>query len=282
MSRRDNYSRIRSDDGGYTWKDITTNVPNPGTVQYDSITQSINNSKFAYLSSNGSVINTTDGGDTWSESARFGYSPWYYDYYLTVNPANDRTVYLLDPSYYSADAGKTWLSWPTISDAEINSIAVQPGKPDHLAFAGKGLYWSSDGGSTIKLRGFGPDFTVFAIAFDPSMPTRLYAIASTGDQVALYRSDDEAESWAELTSLQSYIDQYSEFQGSLIVDPRSSDTLYLSWNDIYRSTDGGKTWLPFSSGMGGSEDITQMVATSTNPLILYASGNSGVWKITLP
>ena len=285
--------------GGETWQNIASEIlgcPYDEGGHYDEflgIAQSPQDPSTAYLIVSAhvlyaNILKTDDGSASWfelnppidqREVAKIWINPWKPDH-----------IYLAQPNLLTTDAGITWMPWPSLDNMRLNTIAVNPDNPNHilLGVIDGGLYFSPDGGQTVEVRGLGADFSVYSIAFDPSNSQRVYAIVEASNQVSLYRSDDEGISWDIVSNLQGIGDTldygyfYARFYGTLFVNPRESDTLYLARGEFYRSVDGGVSWHLFSTGMTPNENIIEMVMTFTDPPMLYATGNSGVWRLILP
>jgi photosystem II stability/assembly factor-like uncharacterized protein len=68
---------------------------------------------------------------------------------------------------------------------------------------------------------------------------------------------------------------------SLAIDPSNSQTLYAgTWgNWLYKSSDGGTSWLESANGLDGSV-VPSLALDPSNPKILYAGTDYGVYKST--
>ena len=118
-----------------------------------------------------------------------------------------------------------------------------------------GLFKSTDGGTTWSQMKEGlPDGVVNAeIAVAPSNPRRLYAsIEARGDGTGLYRSDNAGESWTRATTDQRPTSRINEVVPH--VHPKDPDTLIVTDIVSYKSTDGGKTFVPFKGAPGGDDN----------------------------
>ncbi|HET9389558.1 MAG TPA: hypothetical protein VFO44_07920 [Steroidobacteraceae bacterium] len=175
--------------------------------------------------------------------------------------------------FRSADGGKTW-NRVLQKDADTGAIdlAAAPG-PLKIVYAalwqtrrppwnvyppssgpGSGLYRSADGGQTwTALEGHGlpaaPGRIGLAVA--SSQPDRVYALIDAKDG-GLYRSDDAGASWARTTGDNRIWKRGWYFSG-VTVDPANPDIVYVCNTAMYRSRDGGRTFVPVKGAPGGDD-----------------------------
>lgn len=68
---------------------------------------------------------------------------------------------------------------------------------------------------------------------------------------------------------------------AFVVDPQNSNTLYAGTDiGVYRSTDGGANWQPFSNGLPRVA-IFDMAIQNNNRLLRIATHGRGIWEISL-
>ena len=139
------------------------------------------------------------------------------------------------------------------SDPEIMYVAV-----DYRNNKGGAIYKSENGGKsfTKALEGVNKSNTpiaMYAVAIDPANPRHVFAgggfFYAPGDVGDLWESTDGGNNWKR-TTLQDVI------VNALLIDPLDSNIIYAgcgnsggTWTPIWRSTDGGVTWLPSFSGI---------------------------------
>ncbi len=214
---------------------------------------------------------------------------------IAVHPANPSIIYLGTGGgglWRTVDNGANWQPLfdrqISLNIGEANAIAIDPIDPDTVyvgisgrAFtgfasaaidttAGRGLYRSSDGGSTwIRLgsgfpagnvgsaNSFANDW-IYSIVVDPADRTRLYLAAQSG----VYRSTDSGQNWTRGTGASGNAE-------TLAVDlssPAGSRVLFAGVNGqgVIRSTDGGATWSSVLTGataaLGGATFTKVVVA----------------------
>lgn len=229
------------------------------------------------------VYKSMDAGKTWAnigladtqEIGRIWIDPKNPDHVLVAalghayGPNEERGVFLTE------DGGKTWQK-TLYKNADTGAIdlAVVPEDSDvvyaslwqthrvpwsvyaPVSGPGSGLYKSTDGGKTWKqLTGHGlPDGTWgrSGIAVAPGTGgKRIYAIISA-PKSGLYRSDDSGATWT-LVGTDPRIRQRMWYFCGIAVDPKNPDVVYLSNVSIFRTTDGGKTFISYKGAPGGDD-----------------------------
>jgi photosystem II stability/assembly factor-like uncharacterized protein len=119
---------------------------------------------------------------------------------------------------------------------------------------GGGLYQSTDRGLTWQpLVGHGlPEHPGrIGIAVSPSQPQRVFALIDAAEG-GLFRSDDGGASWRQV-SADRRIWQRGWYFGGVTIDPANPDTVYVCNTAMYRSDDGGMTFVPVKGELGGDD-----------------------------
>jgi photosystem II stability/assembly factor-like uncharacterized protein len=207
-------------------------------------------------------------------------------------PNNERGV------YRSKDGGITWQKvlgradgmfsggWlGTIWDNDTGAIdlAFEPGNPNVLYAAlwqtrrtpwsvyppsngpGSGLFKSADGGdhwTEITGHGFPAKPGRIGIAVAPSKPQRVYAVVDAPEG-GMYRSDDGGANWVRASS-DSRVWSRGWYFGGVTVEPKDADTVYSINVNVYRSVDGGQTFVP-AKGAPGGDDYHQLWIDADHP-----------------
>lgn len=233
------------------------------------------------------IYRSTDHGETWSSleavpghAAESGRGATKAIWYLAES---GNTLFAgIDPAglFRSDDRGQTWspvdglnehptrATWePSKGCFAVHSICVDSARPDNLvvAVSAGGVYRSEDGGDTwqptnARVRAENlPQPTpatghnVHRIIMHPRYPQRLYRQCYSG----VYRSDDGAKTWVEITA-----GLPSDFGYGIVTDPHDADTVFQIPESgshlrapvdgklrVYRSRDGGATWASASAGL---------------------------------
>jgi photosystem II stability/assembly factor-like uncharacterized protein len=194
------------------------------------------------------------------------------------------TIYVATASggvWKTENEGTTWAPiFENQVTAAIGDIALAPsdqntiwvGTGEHNIFrssqAGVGLFKSIDGGKTWTHMGLSDTNTIARIVVHPTNLDVVYVAAGGHEWTknadrGVYKTVDGGKTWEKVLYVNDETGAYD-----LIMDPRSSDTLYAAtwqrtrkkWNDprteaghtgsgIWKTTDGGKTWTPCNTGL---------------------------------
>lgn len=170
--------------------------------------------------------------------------------------------------------------------AALAGFSDESGKINLFVGAASGGIWKSTDGATSFKPVFDdqPVQSIGAIAIDPSNHQNIWVgtgeswtrnSVSIGD--GIYRSTDGGESWTHVGLPES------ERISKIIVDPRSSETVYACvpgklWSDssdrgLYKTVDGGKTWSLILKGSNLSTGCGSVAIDPSNPDVLMA----GLW-----
>jgi photosystem II stability/assembly factor-like uncharacterized protein len=161
--------------------------------------------------------------------------------------------------------------------------ASVPGQPDTFYFsgAGGGVWKTVDAGRTWRSVGDDLPPAVSALAVAPSDPNTIYVgtgqVAIRYDLAAgrgVFKSSDGGKTWKRLgLAATRYI-------GRIWVDPRNADIVVVAAlghlfgpnaeRGIYRSTDGGRTWV-HALAINDQTGVVDLAADPTHPDLLYAA-----------
>ncbi|MGA8729329.1 MAG: hypothetical protein WB608_11320 [Terracidiphilus sp.] len=238
------------------------------------------------LASGDGMYRSDDGGATWKH---IGLDDSRQISRILVDPADARTVYVgalghaYGPNdqrgvYKSTDGGDHWQrvldKGPDVGIADIAMATSQTQvlfattwnahRPPWSTYAplegpGNALYRSTDGGANwTAIAGHGlPNGawgrTGIAVGADGR---RVYATIDCPGSAGLYRSDDQGETWA-LVSTDSRLISRAWYFNSLAIDPSNADVLYIPNIALYRTEDGGKT-IEIVRGAPGGDDYHQI------------------------
>jgi photosystem II stability/assembly factor-like uncharacterized protein len=184
------------------------------------------------------VFRTADGGKTWTKVL------YKADNLGAVNmvsdPENPQTVFAALEVYLTIPNGR-------------GGGAGAPGRGEaEPAPAGAGIYKSTDQGLTwtyLTEHGL-PDSNMGRIGLAVAAGTagqRVFAVMTGG----MYRSDDGGANWHRATN--DPRSNGSSYFSQVYVAPDNPDVVYVMQTSLYRSTDGGQTFVAFKGAPGGDD-----------------------------
>src|SRR6516164_4314778 len=238
------------------------------------------------------VWKSSDGGETW----RFiGLGDTQQIGRIEVEPGNADVVYVAalghpyGPNaergvFKSSDGGAHWkkVLGPNANTGAID-LALEPGNPAVIYAAlwqtrrppwniyppsngpGSGLYRSSDAGARwtrLAGNGFPASPGHIGLAVAPSEPARIYALVDA-DSGGLYRSDDRGDHWTHASADARIWGRGWYFCG-VTVEPKDADVVYACNTNLYRSSDGGKSFAPIEGDETG-DDFHTLWIDPANP-----------------
>jgi photosystem II stability/assembly factor-like uncharacterized protein len=231
----------KSTNGGNSWVQSFAGMKN--FYAFD-IKISPSNSSIVYAAGGQGVHRSTDHGATWKYIGARGYFTK-----TTIDPVDANIVYAsidgIDLTYYfsrTTNSGKTW----TVASA-IHSLTFIPfieidRSPQRAVYTSTynqflrsfdfGLTWETIQAPIIPI----------SIAIANDNPNLLYIGSRFGE---VYKSLDRGETWDSLALATS------GNQTTVFLNPLNSQTVYarIFGKGIYKSTDGGLTWMEKNNGL---------------------------------
>ena len=248
------------------------------------------------------VWKSTDAGRTWKH---VGLDGTEHIGTMWIDPINPDVVFVAalgktfsrNPErgvYKTTDGGKSWRKVLAGPDDETGAIDVvfdgtdrkigyaalwhhfcKPGDTVDLINGSKGgaIFKTTDGGETwspLKTPGL-PDAEMSRIGLSTTMGgKRVYAvIAAARGEGGFYRSDDGGATWAKST--QDTRVTGSGYFSRVFVDPTKPDTVYVAQTSLYRSVDGGRTFISFKGAPGGDDNHALWIDPTNSTRMIMAS-----------
>ena len=183
------------------------------------------------------------------------------------------------------------MGWMAIAPSDPNILYLGTGEPMHARSSthGNGVWKSTDAGKTWTKTGLEKSYFINKVEVDSKNPDIVY-VAAEGKlydnemdcERGLFKSTDGGKTWTNLGPMKD------RGVADFVIDPRNSDviiaasykTFRRAWtyidrqpgNELYKSTDGGKTWKKLTSGLpqGVALGRTGLAIFEKNPNIVYA------------
>lgn len=173
---------------------------------------------------------------------------------------------------------------PALMSGRISDIAIHPEDQSvWYAAVGSGGVWKTTNAGTSWSPIFDeqPSYSIGCLAIDPAHPETVWV--GTGENVGgrhvgygdgVYKSTDGGKNWEQMGLAAS------EHIGSIVIDPRDSDVVYVAaqgplWSvggdrGLFKTTDGGATWEKLL-GDDESTGVNEVILDPTRPDTLYAT-----------
>lgn len=289
----------QSVNGGESWTQVHTPLEDfPFGSSLTSLT-AINDRLYAMGSH---VVSSTDDGKSWTRDPRFGEEK---DGYCGVGIIED-TLYIGSRQrgvLRSNDRGQTWTPMneglsDSLKPRSKNSVQTTsaPMINTFLA-AGKTLYVGTESGAFRRKASedlWEPLYAAMIVDEStapkpPNNPAQPFSsvrwLSADGDtlylatNMALYRSSNGGTSWKQIPWKKDFP------RGLVLSIAGDGDTVYVgvSPRGVFRTTDGGKSWLPSSAGIANStvHDVEGLdgAVYASGPFNISRSTNGGIsWE----
>ncbi len=299
-------------DAGTTWLPITDGQVGVGSTGAVAVADSDPNVVWlgtgapdprGNISNGDGVYKSTDAGKTWTH---MGLDKAGTIGRIRIDPRNPDVVFVAVIGnifgantergvFRTKDGGRTWDHVLAISDKTgAVDLTMDPKNPNVL-LAGMwtvkrdpwsitsgsmegGIYRTLDGGSTWQKITSGLPTKVMvgkvAVTISGADSKRVYALLeAANDEGGVYRSDDGGTTWARTNSSRN-LQQRAFYYNRLIADPVDIDTVYGLNVGMFKSTDGGKTFVGFQGTHSDNHDIWINPKNSKSIIIANDGGAS--------
>jgi photosystem II stability/assembly factor-like uncharacterized protein len=290
-------------DGGYTWHNASSNLPNYNiiAVAFGTGQELWAGSGLAGGTESGYLYHSLNNGGSWSP-VDLGQAETSQIQSIFVDPLNKETIYIglrnrsnemfdrLSDIYLvkTVNDGKHWqtLRLPS-ADAMINVMGFNS---DHsVLFTGDGgyLYASEDEGQTWKTitpPSRNGDF--YDIASDPRNPLILYLPLKAH---GIVKSVDGGSNWSPINE-----GLLNTIVSLIALGNSSGSTIYaasVNGEGTYRSTDYGNTWVNVTAGGIGHPWADELTVSPADPKTIWevadvgqtfvSNDGGGTWRMTI-
>jgi photosystem II stability/assembly factor-like uncharacterized protein len=223
------------------------------------------------------LIVTRDGGGSWERVRDQGYGGIVHvdQHAIDFNRSDPSIVYLGNDGgfFVGSEDGAAWEKRDRgLSITQFIGGAMHPSS-DAILFGG-----TQDNGTLLS--DAAPDFGLVLYgdggngAINPRRPEVMY---TTKETLKFYRSDDFGATW---TRKQSGLGlDRSLFYIDFAMDPNNADMLYLGTSRLYKSTNGGDSWILKSSCLipasGGCYYISAVSVAPYDGNLVFGGGTGG-------
>jgi photosystem II stability/assembly factor-like uncharacterized protein len=233
---------LKSINGAQSWASIHNNLPSSLLIfclDFDPI----NNNKL-WIGTSAGVFFSDDAGSTWNQTGSLPQWTGQTIVKIEVDPRDPSIVYVATLGRYlykSSDSGVAWAlksgTTNRLGASRIYDVAIDPDNSLILyaTTINRGIYKSIDAGENwLAVNNGIADLNARKIRFHPQNGSILY-LATVN---RLYRSDDKAASWSEISipvdiNIQEFFGGYDDIS-----------SLYLAAaNNVYMSNDDGNSWM---------------------------------------
>ena len=225
---------------------------------------------------------------------------------LAIHPIDPNTIYAGSADggvWKSTDAGQSWKpKWDDLTSMSIGALAIDPQAPntiyagtgealivaepsDYLwAYEGAGVFRSTDGGATWLPFGSVQNQFIYRLAVDPNDSNNVLCAGYATTGGGLCRWDQAA-----LAGAGAWVLVRAGIFTDVLFDPVNQNVAYAGQYQtaggaghaaVLKSTDGGLTWLPRSTGLP-NDDIGRVSLTlaRAKPEVLYVKIEDSYWGI---
>lgn len=243
------------------------------------------------------VVKSTDGGQTWSLTGlNFNSTASRRTHRLVMHPSDNNTLFCAADNglFKTSDAGVTWTQ---VQEGNIRDIKIKPGDPTTVYASTDVFLRSTDSGLSFDTIATGlpdpDDVNRMIIGVSPDDVDAVYVLCgdeSDASFLGLWRSSDGGSTFT-LRSSTPNIFGYSQtgndgagqswYDMALEVDPLHADIVYVGGINVWKSINGGQSWIirshwTYPSSIGYTHaDIHYLKFFGTR---LYCTSDGGIYR----
>ena len=293
----------KSTDAGINWNPLSDDLPQIGV---SGIAIDPNNSNIIYISTGDDdardtysvgVMKSIDGGVTWNTTGLDLGSTYATSNEIYLHPTDPNIIWVATSLgfYKSTDAGDNWSKKIA---GNIKDFKLKPGEPNTIyAVSTSKLYKSTNGGDSFDVITSGlPESdpandedkpSRFAVEVTPINPGIVYVLSAKQDQgfQGLYKSVNSGDSFTQTSEKNDIFggSKQAWYDMALTVSPRNANIVFVGVLDIWRSDDGGNSfvqknkWWDTSNAAYTHADIHFLRYFNNK---LYAGTDGGIYEST--
>lgn len=306
------YAASVGDDGASVWKSTqggnvdSWNLPNP-YFNFTTIHSYAANENEIYAGVwGGGTYKSLNNGVSWE---KINFEEVNSTAALAIAPSDNNIIYAADRRapilYRSGDNGSSWIKYFDAGSMyrRLMSVAVDPDNSDIVYVAAmkmtgpgkEGAIYKISAGSVDDITN-GIDRVPLTFTIDPNNSSVIYTVLH---ESGIYKSTNAGQSWQDISGSESGLPN-SGFN-NLYIDPNNSDILYLiggcdvrfstfasagldpnEVHGVYKSTDGGATWLNVNNNVLGAAcgEVKSLAFHKNNSERIYIASVNGVYFST--
>jgi photosystem II stability/assembly factor-like uncharacterized protein len=232
------------------------------------------------------ILKTTNGGTTWTKSLDWSINQRRGVQMIKLNPLNPKTVWAATTEgvFKTVDGGE---SWTNVLFAQMSTDLVIHLKDTNKILVAFGNFTSSmvvlttDGGSSWNTTTIPPYTGKTLLGLYAKNSDIVYASAadSTSGVAGLYLSTNFGQNWSLTSSFPagSMYGVQGWYSHYVAVHPEDSSIIVLNAVGRAKSTNGGYNFISVSTGYSDNHGFA---IDPTNPNILYAANDDGIYRST--
>jgi photosystem II stability/assembly factor-like uncharacterized protein len=233
------------------------------------------------------VLKSTDGGNTWNTTGlSWTTSQQRFISRLLINPTNTQILLAFSSVgiYRTTDAGA---NWTLVASGYFKDGEYKPGDPTTVYAAnGNNVLKSTDGGVTFLATTFSASgLNQIRIAVTAANPSYLYIVGTSGTNAfgRLVRSTNSASTFSTMSTTPNILGgTQGWYDLSIGASPTNADEVCVGGIDVWRSTNGGVTWVQKTFGYGGGAYVhpDQHDCVYQNGTTIWVGHDGGVDRST--
>jgi photosystem II stability/assembly factor-like uncharacterized protein len=277
----------KTTNGGSTWQPVFDDQP---TLNIGAVAIQQNNANVIWagtgegnprnsLNLGEGIYKTLDGGRSWK---KMGLEKTRNIHRILINPQDPDIVYVGSIGnpygehpergvYKTTDGGATWEKILYTNDTSgVADMIMDPSNPNKLIVAmwqhrrkpwslssggpGSGLFMTVDGGKSWKKLDKSAGLPAgnlgrIGLTISRSNPNRIYALVEATKN-GLYRTDNGGYTWELVNNDPRWVTNRPFYFQDIACDPENENRIYLIYQVIAASIDGGKTFQQLERGSG--------------------------------